>query len=178
MPPTPAQTLAIEESWQAVKGLVVQTVRRWQHSHGGDWHDLMSLGYLAFLLAYRDHDPARALFVTHVGNRVRWVLGREHLHERKHRLPMSLGDHDPPERRCFDLEAFTSALSEDAQLLMQAALEQPLDMLLILFDRGVQQHNAQTLRQALRQFCAEQGWDRARIDSAWREVREALQDAS
>lgn len=156
----------IDEAYARCHHLIKYSVRGFLKRHGGDPEETLARANLSFLEAYYDHHPERGTF----GKRVCFLawcymmdgyradLNYQNRYPKSEAEPRHLSSRPPG----FDLERFTSELSEDAQQALQVALDLP--------GKGRGRSWQQTLVEAL----SAQGWTGARIVESIQEIREAL----
>jgi len=160
---------AVNETYADFELLVFKTVHEFVAETGGRFEDWMEHAGPLFMIAYDGWDPRRSKFSTYL----RWVLWRG-LQEVQRRLAKRNGkviftEIDPElweAPRTFDRVAFMDGLSEDARLVVAAALDTPWG-----FDPDPPQ-----VRALLRDYLSQPalGWSPQRIRDSFREIRRAL----
>lgn len=167
---------AMGETYNDVRGLLVDTCCKFQEKYGGDLEEYISETsdyFCRAFLKYRKNK--RAQFTTWVRHRV-WLNLLENYRRqqmRNKRIPRTGYDPDnyvaPPSPE-FNLQDLLGALSEDAATVVQLVLEEPVEFTELL---KRQRGRRDTKLQTYIQDCLD-GWSRRRVENCFQEIREAL----
>jgi sigma-70-like protein len=190
---------AVTETYEEVKNLIYSIVRKFSHSHGGNFEELLSEAHEHFMTAYAKYDRDRAAFTTYLHflttnlmktTATRIANGKDRLvTESDIDLSAVLGQNDPdslgnpldllPDHRTstFNLNDFLKGLSRDAKAMVKAAIEGPREIILAAWQGAGKQgpENMKNMRRALVEYFEDEGWDEERIEVAFGEVQKAMQ---
>lgn len=162
--------------WSQLSQQMQALVRKHQRHYGGDLEELLSEAYYHSALALALHDPARCPLSAWVGYYVQKQLlesSRKQAWRKQLAAQEEIDMGEVPARKLFDLHAFLTELSEDAQAIVKLTVGPHLHMLLKHKEKSKQpkpvQHKA-----ALLQFLHSLGWSLTRIQETFAEIREAL----
>lgn len=174
---------AVGECYKDVEDLIIQTVRKFTRTYGGDFDEWFGEAQLIFIKCYWAYANGCTRGRTFDGAVKRWVwmrlfdqYRRNSQHRRKTKeVYVSLPDDQAARpRKSFDHVGFLEQLSEDAKTYAALLLDMPEDLAAMAKSRGDGPHN---VRSSVRSYLRERmGWTAARIRDSFAEVREAVGD--
>lgn len=190
MPVTEMQRDAAAECYADAEGLVRSAIQKFVATHGGDPRELRADMNLVFLQAHDDYNPAKGKYTTHVYYRV-WKALLEQYRRKLTRsriaamYPLTnargargeLGESLPADAeavvapREFNLTDFLDGLSSDGKIAVRLCLSPPVDVCAVVSVRG---ESPASVREAVKEFLKDVGWDAVRIARTFAEVRDAL----
>lgn len=163
----------IEETFAEMEQKIVAWVRRFERTKGGQFTELLSIAYDAFMHASRTYRPEKGPYEHWLKFTV-WTEMLEVLRKdmgRNNRLPRRALDFaNYAAKSHFDSEVFVNELTSDAAIVARLALESPAEL-----GHAGRSPNPVRRRGAIEAFLARLGWAAERISDSFTEIREALQ---
>jgi DNA-directed RNA polymerase specialized sigma24 family protein len=163
---------AITQTYGEVENLIHREVWRYHRATGVPVDELESNAAVAFCVAYKGFDPNRGQFSTHLVNTIRFHFLNEAKKIRKS-VPATadvnldnVGTDSP-----FDLNRFTSELSEDARSMIMLLKEAPEDLAKVLKTPEGFARKMSFLQWVAERFSS---WHMGRIAATFNEIKGAL----
>lgn len=169
--------IARQETFLEVEPDIRLTVHRFRLRYGGNMEDLWSIAHEAFMYAFLTFESSCGSFSSYV----RYCTWKQMLEQtrsqcrRNSKLPRVPFDNirEPVTKHNHFVTDLLDELSEDGKLVVSLVLDAPMDIYMYLLEHKGPQ-NPNKVRNALRSFLREVGWNTARITESFNEIREAL----
>lgn len=165
------------DTFHDVDRLLRDRVQKFWNRYGdlyGDRDELYSDACVAFVEAYDTYNPDRGAFTTHVVWKVNMHLLRKRADAEKAkargRVPAQLDGE--PEGRADWLRDLLGVLGDDAREVVRLVTQAPAGLRAVFAAEAAD--GPFGVRLTLRSYLEGLGWSRPRINSSFREVREAL----
>lgn len=160
----------IEETFKDVEKLIYKCVHNFISQHGGDFEELKSQSFLAFMESYKKYKAdENASFSTWMTNQIRFSLINNRIKES--RFSRYRQSDAIRQSYCSRLHEILTDLEEDAKTIVNLIFETPADLMeLIAKENG----EMKKVKSILYFYLKNNGWSRRKIANAYLQIRRAL----
>lgn len=166
---------AIVTSFQDVEKMIYKI----SHSMSGRYHipfeDVVAQARLIFMKEYRNFDPSKARFTTHLYRGLVWQLTDwlqvEYFHRDHHELNEELaGMEDHPRSAVHDIEML---ISEEARIIVNLVVQTPEHLHAMV--RWNKAEGSKKIQSTIREYLRDElGWESCDVSRCFDEIRTAL----
>jgi hypothetical protein len=159
----------MQAAWDLHEGLVLGTACKFYRQYGGDLEEIKADALYHFAEACQDYEERSPLGYW-IGQKVWWGLldERKQLRKRRtHEAAAALPDSSYEQRHDLD---WRDGLTEDAKTIVEATLDPPPDVQILLSARAYKP----VAKHVLKKYLRDCGWSQRRIHRAFREVEQLV----
>lgn len=166
---------AIVTSYHDVEKLLYKI----SHSMSGRYHipfeDVAAQARLIFMKEYRNFNPAKARFTTHLYRGLVWQLTdwlqKEYFHRNHHELNEELvGMEDHPRSSVYDIEMLVSG---EARIIINLVKQPPAHLHALM--RWNKAEGSKKIQSTIREYLRDElGWESVKVSQCFEEIRTAL----